>query len=111
MTDVTNAARTNLMELTTQQWHKPTLEIFGVREGMLPEIRSSAEHLGTLQEGPLKGVPVTGGPPVLQTQLACQAIPLHSAAEQSTNHLSSLCGQAWRSCSPASLGCLGALQP
>ena len=60
VTDVTNAARTNLMELATQRWHPPTMELFGVREGMLPEIRSCAEHLGTIQEGPLEGVSITG---------------------------------------------------
>lgn len=83
MTDVTNAARTNLMELTTQQWHTPTLKIFGVREGMLPEIRSSAEHLGTLQEGPLKGVPVTGAlnPCMCQTSRPARAPALAAACK------------------------------
>ena len=46
LTDVSNASRTNLMDLSTLTWHQPTLELFGVRPDMLPEIRSNAEVYG-----------------------------------------------------------------
>ena len=71
VTDVTNAARTNLMELATQRWHAPTMRLFGVREGMLPEIRSCAQHLGTFQQGPLEGVPITGAAPDAAVAAGC----------------------------------------
>ncbi len=46
ITDVTNASRTNLMDVRTLTWHQPTLELFGVSTAMLPEIRSNAEVYG-----------------------------------------------------------------
>lgn len=46
LTDVSNASRTNLMDLSTLSWHAPTLELFGVPPSMLPEIRSNAEVYG-----------------------------------------------------------------
>lgn len=60
MTDVTNASRTNLLDIHTLQWHDELLEAFGVRRGMLAEVRSSAEELGRVASGPLQGVPITG---------------------------------------------------
>ena len=32
---------------------------FGIPKNILPEIRSSAEHYGTLNSGALQGVPIT----------------------------------------------------
>lgn len=46
VTDVSNASRTNLMELASLSWHKPTMELFGVDESMLPQIKSNAEMFG-----------------------------------------------------------------
>ena len=46
VTDVTNASRTLLMDLTTLNWHDELLAIFGVPRQMLPEIRPSAETYG-----------------------------------------------------------------
>lgn len=46
VTDVTNASRTNFMELSSRTWHEETLELFGASIGMLPEIRSNAEVYG-----------------------------------------------------------------
>lgn len=46
VTDVTNASRTLLMDLTTLNWHDELLAIFGVPRQMLPEIRPSAEIFG-----------------------------------------------------------------
>ena len=45
-TDVSNASRTNLMDLQALSWHQPTLELFGVAPRMLPQIRSNAEVYG-----------------------------------------------------------------
>ncbi|KAL4431102.1 hypothetical protein ABPG75_006358 [Micractinium tetrahymenae] len=61
ITDVSNASRTNLMDLATLSWHEPTLRLFGVPPAMLPQIRSNAEVYGTVKaEGPLQGVPIAG---------------------------------------------------
>ncbi|MFF4953121.1 glycerol kinase GlpK [Streptomyces chattanoogensis] len=57
VTDVTNAGRTLLMNLTTLQWDPAILSAMRVPEAMLPEIRSSAEVYGTAV-GQLHGVPV-----------------------------------------------------
>ncbi|WP_084961113.1 glycerol kinase GlpK [Thermoactinospora rubra] len=46
VTDVTNASRTLLMNLTTLRWDEELLKFFGVPAAMLPEIRSSAEVYG-----------------------------------------------------------------
>ncbi|KAK9813541.1 hypothetical protein WJX73_005927 [Symbiochloris irregularis] len=59
-TDVTNASRTSLMDLQTLQWHTPTLKLFGLSEGMLARIHSSAEEVGRVRAGHLAGVPITG---------------------------------------------------
>ncbi|MFI1203588.1 glycerol kinase GlpK [Streptomyces sp. NPDC020883] len=57
VTDVTNAARTLLMDLRTLQWDPAILSAMRLPEAMLPEIRSSAEVYGTAV-GQLAGVPV-----------------------------------------------------
>jgi glycerol kinase len=46
VTDITNASRTLLMDLTTLDWHDELLAIFGVPRQMLPEIRPSIETYG-----------------------------------------------------------------
>ena len=46
VTDVTNAARTNLMDLASRTWHKPTMRLFGATAAMLPRICSNAETYG-----------------------------------------------------------------
>ncbi|GAA2673631.1 glycerol kinase GlpK [Actinoplanes palleronii] len=47
VTDVTNASRTQLMNLATLDWDPVLLEMFAIPRAMLPEIRSSAEVYGT----------------------------------------------------------------
>ncbi|KUL23454.1 glycerol kinase GlpK [Actinoplanes awajinensis] len=47
LTDVTNASRTQLMNLATLDWDPVLLDIFAIPRAMLPEIRSSAEVYGT----------------------------------------------------------------
>ena len=54
-TDVSNAARTNLMDIRSCQWHPQTCHAFGLQTDMLPEIKSNAEVFGHVKEGPLKG--------------------------------------------------------
>jgi glycerol kinase len=55
LTDVTNASRTMLMDLTTLDWDDELLELFGVPRSLLPEIvpSSHAEAYGTTRaDGP-----------------------------------------------------------
>lgn len=59
-TDVTNASRTQLMNLTTLDWDAELLRVFGVPREILPEIRSSSEVYSDLKQGLLKGVPIAG---------------------------------------------------
>ncbi len=61
VTDVTNASRTLLMDLTTLSWDEEICAEIGVPTAMLPEIRSSSESYGTVREREvLAGVPVAG---------------------------------------------------
>jgi glycerol kinase len=46
ITDVTNASRTMLYNIITQQWDKKLLDIFGIPESMLPEVKQSSEIYG-----------------------------------------------------------------
>ncbi|MEU8297726.1 glycerol kinase GlpK [Micromonospora sp. NPDC048909] len=57
VTDVTNASRTMLMDLTTLDWDAELLDAMGVPAAMLPQICGSAEVYGTAT-GVLAGVPV-----------------------------------------------------
>ncbi len=60
-TDVTNASRTMFMDLATLQWDDDILAAFGVPKSMLPEIRSSSEVYGHVNEHSLlREVPIAG---------------------------------------------------
>jgi glycerol kinase len=59
-TDVTNASRTQLMNLKTLQWDEELLRAFSIPRQILPEIRSSSEVYGRIAQGPLSGIPVAG---------------------------------------------------
>ena len=59
VTDVTNASRTQLMDLSTLDWDPDLLGTFGIPRACLPEIRSSSEVYGTCT-GVLAGVPLAG---------------------------------------------------
>jgi glycerol kinase len=59
VTDVTNASRTMLMDLTTLDWDDQILEVMGIPRSMLPQIRSCSEVYGTAV-GELAGVPIAG---------------------------------------------------
>jgi glycerol kinase len=60
VTDVTNASRTQLMNLKTLQWDQEMLTAYGIPANMLPEIKSSSEIYGYVNNEILPGVPVAG---------------------------------------------------
>ena len=60
VTDVTNASRTQLMNLQSLAWDPELLEVFGIPAAMLPRICSSSEVHGPALLGPVKGVPIAG---------------------------------------------------
>jgi glycerol kinase len=61
-TDVTNASRTLLMNLSRTQWDPELLSIFGVPERVLPKIVGTAEPVGTTSGAAFlpDGIPITG---------------------------------------------------
>jgi glycerol kinase len=59
-TDVTNASRTMLMNLTTLDWDDTLLAAFDIPRAMLPEIKPSAYAYGEARAGALGGIPVAG---------------------------------------------------
>lgn len=59
ITDVTNASRTQLMDLATCQWDDEILEVLNIPKKMLPEIKSSSMVYGQAK-GVLGGVPLAG---------------------------------------------------
>lgn len=60
-TDVSNASRTQLMDLRTLQWSEELCGIFGIPKGCLPQIRPSDAVFGeTRAEGIPGGMPITG---------------------------------------------------
>lgn len=66
VTDVTNASRTQLMNLETLDWDNELLKIFGIKREWLATIKSSSEIYGTTSDGlhmggiPISGIPVAG---------------------------------------------------
>jgi len=60
ITDVTNASRTQLMNLETLAWDKQILDVFGIPERMLPTIRSSSEIYGLAKEPSIQDVAIAG---------------------------------------------------
>ncbi len=60
-TDATNAARTMLFNIHTQDWDDDLLDLFGVPRAMLPEVRDSADDFGTVDSGYLgRALPIRG---------------------------------------------------
>ena len=59
ITDVTNASRTQLMNLATLDWDADILALFDVPRACLPQIRSSSEVYGACK-GALDGVALAG---------------------------------------------------
>jgi glycerol kinase len=60
VTDVTNASRTQLMNLNTLSWDKGLLDLFDIPEAMLPRICSSSEVYGIATVPALKEVAIAG---------------------------------------------------
>jgi glycerol kinase len=60
VTDVTNASRTQLMNLRSLQWDAELLEAFGIPEKMLPRICSSSEVYGSARLAAIEGVAIAG---------------------------------------------------
>jgi glycerol kinase len=59
-TDVTNASRTQLMNLKTLAWDEDILQEWGIPKAMLPEIVSSSETFGIIEKENFSGIPITG---------------------------------------------------
>ena len=60
VTDVTNASRTQLLNLATLEWDAELLAMFDVPRAMLPGIRASSERYGAATVAPVEGVPIAG---------------------------------------------------
>jgi glycerol kinase len=58
ITDVTNAGRTQLMNLATLDWDPDLLAAFNIPHAILPQIRSSSEHYADLATTALAGRPI-----------------------------------------------------
>jgi glycerol kinase len=59
-TDVTNASRTQLMNLDTLAWDPGMLDALRVPAAIMPEIRSSSEYFGDVKTSSVAGVPICG---------------------------------------------------
>lgn len=60
VTDVTNASRTQLMNLESLSWDKEILDCFGIPEPILPRILSSSETYGLARLEAVRDVPLAG---------------------------------------------------
>src|SRR2546421_10028949 len=60
VTDVTNASRTQLLNLLTLDWDEKLLAAFDIPRAVLPKVRSSSEVYGEAILKAIGGVPVTG---------------------------------------------------
>ena len=59
-TDVTNASRTQLMDLRTLDWDEDLLAAFEIPRMILPQIRSSGEVYGEATQGAIRGCVIAG---------------------------------------------------
>jgi glycerol kinase len=73
VTDVTNASRTQLMNLNTLEWDPNILDDFGIPAQMLPKIASSSEVYGTARLPAVEGVAIAGDLGDQQAALVGQA--------------------------------------
>jgi glycerol kinase len=60
VTDVTNASRTQLMNLATRDWDDALLDAFTIPRAVLPRIAASSEVYGKAKIAALQGVPLAG---------------------------------------------------
>src|ERR1035441_2718857 len=73
VTDVTNASRTQLMNLATLHWDREIVEEFGIPMQMLPKIVSSSEVYGVARLESVAGVAIAGDLGDQQAALVGQA--------------------------------------
>jgi glycerol kinase len=57
---MTNASRTQLLNLKTLDWDDELLRAFEIPRVMLPKVRSSSEVYGKVASGPATGTPIAG---------------------------------------------------
>jgi glycerol kinase len=60
ITDVTNAHRTQLVDLRTLDWDDDLLALFEIPRAVLPRICSNSEQYGIATTPPIAGVPIAG---------------------------------------------------
>jgi glycerol kinase len=60
VTDVTNASRTQLLDLNTLDWDVGLLAAFEIPRAVLPQVRSSSEVYGEATLAGIAGVPIAG---------------------------------------------------
>ncbi|WP_425483742.1 glycerol kinase GlpK [Alteromonas ponticola] len=61
VTDATNASRTMLFNIHSQQWDKKLLDLFAIPECMLPEVKDCAADFGQLDTALLgRAIPIQG---------------------------------------------------
>jgi glycerol kinase len=60
ITDVTNASRTQLLDLAKLDWDDALLAAFEIPRAMLPTVRSSSETYGQARLAAIRGVPIAG---------------------------------------------------
>lgn len=60
VTDVTNASRTQLLNLKTLDWDEELLAAFDIPRAVLPQVRSSSEVYGEASLSAIAGVPIAG---------------------------------------------------
>ncbi len=82
VTDVTNASRTQLMNLGTLEWDRGILKDFSIPVQMLPKIVSSSEVYGTAKLPAVAGVAIAGDLGDQQAALVGQAC-FNISSEQS----------------------------
>ena len=73
VTDVTNASRTQFLNLKTLRWDPALLKVFEIPESLLPAVKSSSEVYGEVTIPALKGVRIAGILGDQQAALAGQA--------------------------------------
>jgi len=59
-TDVTNASRTQLMDLASLAFDEEILDAMDIPRSVLPEILPSSTHFGEARVAPLAGIPIAG---------------------------------------------------